>query len=149
MLKASFITKSAQETQKVGEILASELQGGEILSLIGDLGGGKTTFTQGVARGLSIKDSIISPTFVILKKFPIKKSKIKWLYHFDLYRLSDMQELLDLDFTEIVSNSENITIIEWANKAKKIIPEKKNVKITFKYLSNNKRLITFSPGKKI
>ena len=147
MEKVSFITTNAEETQKVGELLVSELQGGEILSLIGDLGGGKTTFTQGVARGLSINDRIISPTFVIFKKFALNSKNIKWLYHFDLYRLSDLQELVDLGFEDIISSPENITVIEWAQKAKKIIPPSKNIKINFKYLGKDKRQITVSGSK--
>ena len=147
MEKVSFITTNTKETQRVGELLASELQGGEILSLIGDLGGGKTTFTQGVARGLSINDRIISPTFVIFKKFAINLKKIKWLYHFDLYRLSDLQELVDLGFEDIISAPENITVIEWAQKANEIIPPSKNIKINFKYLGKDKRQITVSSSK--
>lgn len=147
MEKVSFITTNAEETQKVGEILASELQGGEILSLIGDLGGGKTTFTQGVARGLGIKDRVISPTFIIFKKFALKSKKHKWLYHFDLYRLSDLQELVDLDFEDIISSPENITVLEWAQKAKEIIPPSKNIRVEFKYLGKGKRQITVSSSK--
>lgn len=147
MEKVSFITNNHEETQRVGELLASELQGGEILSLIGDLGGGKTTFTQGLARGLSIKGRIISPTFVIFKKFTIKSKNVKWLYHFDLYRLSGLQELVDLGFEDIISSPENITVIEWAQKASEIIPPSKNIKINFKYLGKNQRQITVSSSK--
>ncbi len=143
MEKISFITKNAKETQRLGKILAAELRGGEIISLIGDLGGGKTTFTQGVAEGLGIKEPIVSPTFVILKKFAVKINNIKWLYHFDLYRITDEQELLDLGFYEIIKSPENIVIIEWAQKAKQFIPAQKNIRVEFKYLGKESRQLTF------
>lgn len=143
MEKASFITNNAKETSALGKTLAQELKGGEILSLIGDLGGGKTTFTQGIAQGLKIKENIISPTFVVYKKFPVNSKKIKWLHHFDLYRIASHEELIDLGFEEAISDKQAITVIEWAQKAKKLIPAKNNIKIIFKYLGKDKRKITF------
>lgn len=123
-------TKNALETQKLGKklaqgFLASKRQnrGALIIGLEGDLGGGKTTFTQGFAKGLGVKEKILSPTFVILKKFKIPNGRFKTLCHIDCYRLRDSKDILDLGFNEMISNLENIIIIEWSDKIKKILPK--------------------------
>ncbi|MBC8295656.1 MAG: tRNA (adenosine(37)-N6)-threonylcarbamoyltransferase complex ATPase subunit type 1 TsaE [Pelagibacterales bacterium] len=133
------ITKSAGETQKVGRFLAGEIKKEKrvegkavIIALEGDLGGGKTTFVQGFAKGLGIKDKITSPTFVIFKKYD-------FFYHIDCYRIKD-KDLLELDFNEIINNYKNIVIIEWAEKIKKILP-KNTLWMKFEYLDKNKRKI--------
>ena len=133
------ITKSAGETQKVGRFLAGEIKKEKrvegkavIIALEGDLGGGKTTFVQGFAKGLGIKDKITSPTFVIFKKYD-------FFYHIDCYRIKD-KDLLELDFNEIINNNKNIVIIEWAEKIKKILP-KNTLWMKFEYLDKNKRKI--------
>ncbi|NQV13805.1 MAG: tRNA (adenosine(37)-N6)-threonylcarbamoyltransferase complex ATPase subunit type 1 TsaE [Parcubacteria group bacterium] len=143
-MKEKIITKNAEKTQEVGKLLATELRGGEVISLLGDLGGGKTTFTQGLATGLSVKETITSPTFTIMKKYPVEHNTIKNLYHLDLYRLSNPQELADLGFAEIAADPQNVTVIEWANKAKEIIPPENNLQIRFGWLGKDKREITFS-----
>jgi tRNA threonylcarbamoyladenosine biosynthesis protein TsaE len=138
------ITRDDDQTREVGRLLASELQGGEVLSLLGDLGGGKTTFVQGIALGLGIEEKVISPTFVILKKYKASHLQIKWLYHLDLYRISSLEEIADLGFEEIISPKENIVVVEWAEKVKKLIPEERNLKIEFKFLGKNTREIILS-----
>ncbi len=133
------ITKSAGETQKVGKFLAEEIikekkekNKAVIIALEGDLGGGKTTFVQGFAKGLGIKQRITSPTFVIMKKYD-------FLYHIDCYRIED-KDLLELDFKEIIDNKHNLVVIEWAEKVKKILP-KNALWLKFEYLDKNKRKI--------
>jgi len=133
------ITKSAEETQKVGRFLAEEFIKNKpnknkavIIALEGDLGGGKTTFIQGFAKGLKIKDKITSPTFVIMKKY-------NFLYHIDCYRIKD-KDLLELDFKEIINNNKNIVVIEWAERVKKILPQNA-LWLKFEYLDKNKRKI--------
>ena len=83
-----------------------------VLAMQGDLGGGKTTFTQGFARGLGIKDNISSPTFVIIKKFHIPYSRFQVFYHIDAYRLDSYKDLLELGIQDMISGSRNIIIIE-------------------------------------
>jgi len=141
------ITKNAKETREFGEKIGSKLVGsvgdkersrGNIFGLVGDLGSGKTTFVQGLARGLGIKQRIISPTFIIMRSYRIKvkaqKSKLKAksnnskytnFYHVDLYRLEGNieKEITNLGLKEIWSESENIVAIEWAEKVKKLIPK--------------------------
>jgi len=104
-----------------------------VLALKGDLGSGKTTFLQGFAKGLGIKDKILSPTFNICKKYQIPACDRPGLsqenrvyarfYHFDCYRIKKPKEILDLGFKEIIKNPENIVAIEWPENIKKIIPK--------------------------
>ncbi|MCX6722450.1 MAG: tRNA (adenosine(37)-N6)-threonylcarbamoyltransferase complex ATPase subunit type 1 TsaE [Candidatus Staskawiczbacteria bacterium] len=143
-----YITKSYKQTQKLGLDFAKEIlklptkNGAVILGLQGNLGGGKTTFLQGFAKGLGIKEKILSPTFVILKHFKIKNIKFKNFYHLDCYRLKDEKDILELDFKNIISNPENIVAIEWPEKIKKVLP-KNIVYIDFKFIDGNKREIIF------
>ena len=143
-MKEKIITKSAAETQGVGKLLAAELRGGEVISLLGDLGGGKTTFTQGLAAGLGVKGIVTSPTFIIMKKYPVEHDVIENLYHLDLYRLGDVQELADLGFIDIASDPKNVVVIEWANKAKEIIPPENNLRVRFDWRGKDVREITFT-----
>jgi tRNA threonylcarbamoyladenosine biosynthesis protein TsaE len=143
-----FITKTPSQTKKLGEILAKEIlksnfKNSVILALKGDLGGGKTTFLQGFAEGLGIKEKILSPTFIILKKFQIPNSKYKYFYHFDCYRIEKSKEVLKLGFKKLISNPKNIVAIEWADKIRKIVP-KNSLKIDFKFINKNNRKINVS-----
>lgn len=133
------ITKNPNETLKLGLTIAKKLKGGEILALSGDLGGGKTTFVKGLGKAFEIKN-IKSPTFVLAKIYPLKKGKVKFFHHLDLYRLKNVREVKNLGILENLGNPNTIFAIEWAEKTKKILPRKKIV-ITFKYLNKNKREI--------
>jgi len=133
----SVITKSASETKKIAENLAKEIltgEGGAVLGLKGKLGGGKTTYDQGFAKGLEIKEKILSPTFNIFKKY-------KNFYHIDCYRIKREKEAIDLGFQEIFSNPENIVAVEWPENIKKIMPER-TIWLTFKVIGEDKRKIT-------
>ncbi len=134
-------SKNSRETKNIGKILGEEVLKGDkgpIIGLSGELGSGKTTFIQGLAKGLGIKDKITSPTFVIFKKYSIEK---KDFYHVDCYRINDSKDLIDLDFKEILENKENIVVIEWAEKIKDILP-KDVLSIKFEYLDEDKRRIS-------
>jgi tRNA threonylcarbamoyladenosine biosynthesis protein TsaE len=147
--QVQFLTESYLETQDVGQALAEtiEPQGKAIVfGLKGDLGAGKTTFLQGFAKGLGIKEKVISPTFVIMNRFDIKKSKFENFYHLDCYRIEDVKEMKSLGFEEIISNPKNIVCIEWPEKIKKIIPEEL-VAIKFKILEGDNREIMIEYGK--
>jgi len=148
-MKEIHLTKSAGQTKEIGENLAKKIvavkkkNGAVIVGLKGNLGGGKTTFTQGFAKGLGIKDKILSPTFVILKKFKFQISNFKFLYHIDCYRLKNEKDLLELGFEEIISDSNNIVLIEWPEKIKKIMP-KDTIMIEFEFIDDNKRKINIA-----
>lgn len=130
-----YITFSEKETKDLAKKLAKKLSG--IIALTGELGAGKTTFVQGFARGLGIKKKIISPTFVLIRQHQIPKTK-KALYHIDLYRLEDLREL---GLKEIISDPNNIVLIEWAEKAKKYLP-KNTIKVTLEIIGQTERKIT-------
>jgi tRNA threonylcarbamoyladenosine biosynthesis protein TsaE len=139
-------SQSPSQTKKVGQILASQILRGKlkrafVLGLIGDLGGGKTTFLQGFAKGLKIKEKILSPTFILIRKFQIPNSKFQNFYHIDCYRISKPKEILDLGFKEIISNPKNIVAIEWAEKIKKFLP-KGTLILKFDFLDQKKRKIS-------
>lgn len=91
--------------------------------MTGDLGAGKTTFTQGFFHGLGLKKRAQSPTFIIMRRHALKKSKFKNIFHIDAYRLKKPEHLEMLGFKELAEDPKNIILIEWAERAKKIIPK--------------------------
>lgn len=136
-----FITKSAEETKRLGKKIATHLEGGEIFALSGDLGSGKTTFVQGFAQGLGVSARIVSPTFILMRKYVTSE---KNFYHVDLYRFEKNVEegVINLGLTDIWGKSENITVIEWAEKIKNMIPPGAKW-IKFENVGGEKRRITF------
>jgi tRNA threonylcarbamoyladenosine biosynthesis protein TsaE len=150
-MRKKYLTNSAIQTKKLGEKLAKKIlkkttkkKGTFVIGLTGELGGGKTTFLQGLAKGLGIKQKILSPTFVIMKKFKVpKKKNFYWFYHIDCYRLQKPKELFDLGFKEIISNPQNIVAIEWAEKIKKILPKNAPI-LKFKFIDEKTREIILS-----
>lgn len=138
------ITKSSAETKRLAENFAKKLKGGEIIALFGDLGSGKTTFTQGLAKGLGIKEKVTSPTFVILNLHKAKKGLE--LAHFDLYRLNNEVDLEGIGAADYLGKKNIISVIEWSERAKKLLP-KKTIWIKFKHIDQNKRKISFDDEK--
>jgi len=130
----SFISDSEKQTIAFAHKLSRSLQRGDIVALCGELGSGKTTFVKGIAKGLKITKHINSPTFVILKVY---KGRVL-LYHFDLYRLSNLRELEGIGFDEFIAD-DAISIIEWADKIESILP-KNYLKVKIKAKSPNRRL---------
>ena len=152
-MRSEYLTQNFAQTQRLGRFLAKEIlktkkkKGAFVLGLVGDLGGGKTTFLQGFAKGLGIKQKILSPTFIIMKKFLISllaprrvDSQFLNFYHFDCYRIQKPKEILDLEFKEIIAHPQNIVAIEWADRIEKILP-KNSLILKFKFLSQRKRKI--------
>ncbi|MFH1254985.1 MAG: tRNA (adenosine(37)-N6)-threonylcarbamoyltransferase complex ATPase subunit type 1 TsaE [bacterium] len=122
-----FISSSEKQTFIFAEKFSKKLTGGETIGLVGDLGAGKTVFAKGLAAGLGIKKNISSPTFVLMKIYPVKKhQQIKFLIHIDAYRIKKRQDIIAIGAGEYFNNPEAITIIEWADKIKKILPRKTN-----------------------
>lgn len=135
-----YITYCEEETKNLAKQLASKLHG--VIALSGELGAGKTTFVQGFANGLGIKEKIISPTFILIRQHKIPDSK-NMLYHVDLYRLENLDNLKHLGLEECWADPKNIVLIEWAQKAKELLP-KNTVWIKFENTYGNKRKISIS-----
>ena len=144
------ISKSKIQTQKIATKLAKKIisegihKNARVLALIGDLGSGKTAFTQGFIKALGIKTHVPSPTFVIYRKYPLKSQKLnvrgqvfKDIYHFDLYRIHKPKEVIDLDFKKIIKNPENIVLIEWPEKILNYLP-KNTIEIYFGHRKKQK-----------
>lgn len=135
---AIFVTKSSSQTKKIGSRLMLALtkkrlgKQAVIVELSGDLGSGKTAFVQGAGQAVGIKKGICSPTFVIFRKYEIKKSKssLQRFYHFDCYRLEGNQSKDVLGIKEIFSDSKNVVFIEWPENIKKFVP-KNTIKVSF------------------
>ena len=152
------VTKSAEETKKVAKLFAKDIIGefqvgkkATIIALVGNLGAGKTTFTQGFAEGLGIKEKIQSPTFVILKEYEItsekrkaKSEKFRYFYHIDCYRLKNEKDAKTIDLEEIIKNPENLVLIEWAERVKKILPKKQLLTVKFFHINEKTRKIVFN-----
>lgn len=136
-----FITKSAEETQNLAVSLAQKYKQGVIITLLGPLGAGKTTFVQGFAKGLGIKSKLISPTFILVKEYQLPYQSDAKLYHIDLYRLENQQQIMDLGLTDLFNNPQNIILIEWAEKLTNL-PKKPVTKINLEYVSETDRKIT-------
>lgn len=135
-----YLTNSSLETKNLGQKLGKSLRNGEIILLFGDLGAGKTTFVQGLAKGLNISDRILSPTFVLHRAHGIPKSGIKTLNHIDLYRIENPADIKSLGLEEVVNEDDSITVIEWADRLSDF-KQKKGYKVWFNYLDENQRQI--------
>lgn len=112
------VLKNLEDTERFGYRLGSILEGGDIVCLTGDLGAGKTTLTKSIAKGLDVKDYVTSPTFALINEY---KGRVP-VYHFDVYRLEGIEDVIDLGFEEYFY-SKGVTIIEWGNKIEKFLPE--------------------------
>lgn len=154
-----YLTKSVKETQALGKILAGILRENSrksrnkralVVGLSGDLGGGKTAFAQGFAKGLEIKQKIASPTYVILKKYAIggrkrkknekKAGGLEFFYHIDCYRLKGPGDLESLGFGKISADPGNVVLMEWAEIAKDALP-KKMIWVEFEFVDKTTRRI--------
>lgn len=131
------ISKSVEETMEIGAKFAKGLRMGDCVALIGDLGAGKTVFTKGVAKGLGVKNAryVNSPTFVIIKEYEGRLP----LYHFDLYRLDGHSGFDDMNYEEYFYG-DGVTVIEWADKIRDILP-KKYWEVKLSVIDENKRMM--------
>lgn len=112
-------TKSDEETKAFGQEFAKQIKVGEVLCFWGDLGAGKTTLIQGIAKGLGIKGRIASPTFIIVRRHKLTEG---FLWHIDLYRLENIAQAKDIGIEEILADKSGIILIEWPEKIKEILP---------------------------
>lgn len=149
-MRKIFITKSPSETKKIGNNLAKQLlvlikkterNGAIVLGLAGDLGSGKTTFLQGFAKGLGITEKVLSPTFIIMRRFKAILSRNPvFFYHLDCYRLKGARDAFILGVKDIVDNPDNMIAIEWAEKIRRVLP-RDTIKLNFSFVGQNTRKI--------
>ena len=114
-------TRNAKETFDLGVSIGQKAKRGQVFTLVGDLGVGKTVFTQGIAEGLEIEESICSPTFTIVQVY--EEGRMPF-YHFDVYRIGDISEMDEIGFDDYVYG-EGVSLIEWANLIEEILPAKR------------------------
>jgi tRNA threonylcarbamoyladenosine biosynthesis protein TsaE len=122
-----FISKCIDDTKKIAYDLANNAKPGDIFCLEGDLGVGKTVIAKGIGNFFNVKEEITSPTFTILKTYNTKDKIIKTINHFDLYRIKDKNELINIGFDEYIYDKNSISIIEWPEVALELLPN--NIKI--------------------
>jgi len=135
-----FITRSTDQTRRLGMRLGKWLQAGDVVALEGDLGGGKTTFVQGLAAGWGSTDAVSSPTFVLVNVY--QRTNGSRLYHVDAYRLRDAAEAWDLDIPALAEEAP--LVVEWADKIAAALPNER-LTIRFVWLGESQRALTFHP----
>jgi len=137
-------SESAEQTFALGVDIGKKAGEGDVFALSGELGAGKTCFTGGLARGIGVDENyaITSPTFTLINEYPGRCR----FYHFDVYRLNQIDELIDLGYDEYMSGK-GVVAIEWAEKIRNALPDD-SIKVTFTYIDENKRMISISGPKK-
>lgn len=146
-MKQEIITNSKEETIRLGRDFSARLSGGSIIALSGDLGAGKTTFTQGLLEGFGVLPPYTSPTFVIMKQYDIAPEAhphIRRVYHVDAYRIGT-QEMLSIGWEEWIEDSTGVVIIEWPERIAGIIPDE-SIAISLEWQDESKRKITIDNG---
>ena len=121
MSEIIYETFSAEETHALGKKIGTEAKAGAVYTLVGDLGVGKTVFTQGIADGLEIDEPICSPTFTIVQVY--EEGRLPF-YHFDVYRIGDIEEMDEIGYEDYFFG-DGVCMIEWANLIEEILPEKR------------------------
>ena len=114
-------TNSPQETKELGKKMAERAKPGDVFTLVGDLGVGKTVFTQGIAEGLGIDEPVNRPTFTIVQEYESGRMPF---YHFDVYRIGDPEEMDEIGFDDYIYG-DGLCLIEWADLIEEILPEKR------------------------
>lgn len=145
-----YLSTSVAETDKIASDFLRQIQGikvqakgATVVGLFGDLGSGKTTFTQALGKHLNVSEIMTSPTFVIQKRYDLDdESGFRRLVHVDAYRLESGQEILNLNFQEDLNDINNLILIEWPERIIEALPED-ILKINFKFMSENEREIEF------
>ena len=140
MLSLELISHSPDDTLKIGTDIGELASGGDIFLLVGSLGTGKTCLTQGIARGLGITEHTPSPSFVLVRQFYGRLP----LYHIDLYRLDNINEIADLGLDDYLY-SDGVCVIEWAEKGVSLLPQE-HLMIVMSYLGDTERRLVFKPG---
>jgi tRNA threonylcarbamoyladenosine biosynthesis protein TsaE len=140
-----YVSNSTKETAKIAKEFAEKVfntknKEAVVIGLSGDLGAGKTTFTKSFAKALGVKETVKSPTFNIMKKYPLHITRYALFVHIDAYRLNSAKEILDLGWKDLINDKKNIIIVEWAENIKKAFP-KCNFWVTIRHIKERGRLL--------
>ena len=130
-------SNGAHDTEALAEKIGAQLRGGEVVELTSDLGGGKTTFTRGLARGAGSQDAVSSPTFTISKQYEARSVHI---YHFDFYRLHEAG-LIAHELHDALVDTKGVVVVEWSDVVAHVLPEKRLV-VHIKHAGDDKRELT-------
>ncbi len=133
-----YLTNSVSKTQELAEKFASQINPGDVLAFYGELGSGKTSFIQGLAKGLGIKRRIMSPTFIIVRSYALDDGSF---YHVDLYRIQNNADLLGTGIDQLINDKNSIVALEWAEKMGTMLPARR-IEVHIEDLKNDKRRIT-------
>lgn len=143
-MKLSIVSTSPNQTEEIANNIAKKLTGGEVIELTSELGGGKTTFTHGLAQGIKSKDNVASPTFTISKVYEGDKLNI---HHFDFYRLNEAG-LIKHELADVLQNNKNVVVIEWPELVNSVLPPER-LTVEFEYVDDNIRKILFTYPKSL
>jgi tRNA threonylcarbamoyladenosine biosynthesis protein TsaE len=133
----SIVSPDAETTEQIASVIGEAVRGGEVLELISDLGGGKTTFTRGLVRAMGSKDTVASPTFTISKVYKAKNLEV---HHFDFYRLPEAG-LIANELAEVVGDPQTVVVVEWADVVQHVLPDNR-LTITIAQQPNGERKLT-------
>ncbi len=137
--KLEFISRSPEQTRRIGERLGDALKAGDVVCLHGDLGAGKTTFVQGIAQGWGSLDSVSSPTFILVNVY--RRADGQLLFHLDTYRLESVPEVEELDLESMLA--QGALIIEWPERLGNIVPDER-LWINFEHVDEEHRQMRFN-----
>lgn len=132
-----YFSQSEEQTLALGKKLGEQLRGGEIITLSGDLGAGKTVFTKGIALGLGVSDTVVSPTFTLMNEYAGRLN----LYHYDAYRLQSGQEAENAGLVEFFGATDGVCVIEWWQNIADVLRRYKTVRVQIQKTDENTRKI--------
>ena len=132
MIEKKYSVSSASDMEKLAEKIGNKLHGGECIELVADLGGGKTTFVRGLARGAGCKDNVSSPTFTVGKQYKCSRFTI---YHYDFYRLSEPGVIAE-ELREALEDNRSVIVVEWGDTVQKILPSER-ILVEIRGVANN------------
>lgn len=139
-----FRTKSARETEAIGRRFSRTLRRGEVITLSGPLGAGKTTFVRGVLRGFGVRGRIVSPSFLIVKSYPVRRGKIRIIHHLDGYRIKNRSELEPLGLPELLHDPRSVTLLEWPRAFRWVLSKTKVSRISLRTPSSRERRVSIT-----
>lgn len=144
MIHIELNTQTAEQTMAIAERIGKNLKGGEVIELVADVGGGKTTFVRGLAKGAGSKNHVSSPTFTISKVYQAPKFEI---VHFDFYRLEE-SGLIEYEIQEAIFDPKTVIVVEWSDVVKHILPEERLV-ISIHQTHEYERTLSFATQSKL